>query len=441
MEQLAKQDQALNYGNNTLSYKGASTHTASEKDSTKKSANKYRITVFALLGKLEDANIEVIEHGNHYLFGDRSARLSGQVVVHDSSFYKDVVSNGSIGAAEAYIDGKWSSPNLTAVIEVMSRNQSQLDKIESKVRWLNQLKRKLFHRKNSNTEQGSKRNILAHYDLGNELYSRFLDPAMQYSSAIYSSNTTSLAQAQQLKLQIICERLELKPNDHVIEVGTGWGGLAIYMAQHYGCHVTTTTISDAQHQYASDKIQQLNLEDKITLLKQDYRNLTGQFDKLVSIEMIEAVGEQYLSTFFKQCSSLLKPDGKMLIQSITIADGRFDHYRNNVDFIQKYIFPGGCLPSVAMISQHMAEYTDMVVQEMHDIGLHYARTLSDWRYAFEQAWPQLLALGYSEQFKRLWLFYLCYCEGGFRQRAISTHHIVARKPQYRGISDEKVLDY
>lgn len=405
------------------------------------SMGKYRHLIFALLSKLEHANIEITEGEQHNVFGDRHAALSAQINIHDASFYQDVINNGSIGAAEAFIDGKWTSPDLTLVIQAMAKNQSKLDQIENKVQWLSKFKKLLLRRKNANTEQGSKRNILAHYDLGNELYTRFLDPAMQYSCAIYDQQATSLEHAQQLKMKTICERLELKQEDSVIEIGTGWGGLAIYIAQHYGCHVTTTTISDAQHQYAKEKIEQLGLKDKITLLKKDYRALNGHYDKLVSIEMIEAVGHEYLSTFFDKCSSLLKPDGKMLVQSITIADGRYESYRKSVDFIQKYIFPGGCLPSVAVMTEQMAKHTDLVVHEMHDIGLHYARTLYDWRIKFEQSWDQLVDLGYDDQFKRLWIFYLCYCEGAFLERVISTHHVVARKPQFRGQQDETVLDY
>jgi cyclopropane-fatty-acyl-phospholipid synthase len=426
MEQLIKQDQSLSYQINAT-LKGVS--------------DKPRRLVFALLAKLNDATIDIIEGDKCTVFGDRQSALKGQIVVHDTSFYQDVVSDGSIGAAEAYVKGKWTSPELTKVIEVMARNQSQLDKIESQVRWFTQFKKRLLRYKNANTVQGSKKNILSHYDLGNALYSRFLDPAMQYSSAIYSDTATTLNDAQQLKLDIICQRLELKEDDQVIEIGTGWGGLAIYMAQRYGCSVTTTTISDAQHQYAKEQIEALGLKDKITLLKQDYRTLTGQYDKLVSIEMIEAVGHEYHATFFKQCANLLKDDGKMLIQAITIADGRYESYRKNVDFIQKYIFPGGCLPSIAVITSHLARNTDMVAQEVHDIGLHYARTLHDWRENFEKQWSSLIHFGYDEEFKRLWLFYLCYCEGAFLQRVISTHHIVARKPRYRGVKDETVLDY
>lgn len=426
MEHLVKQDQTLTFQN---------------ENSQRIFMGKYRTLIFALLNKLEASCIEIVEGEDHTLLGDHSAGLLGKIVVLDVSFYQDVVQGGSIGAAEAYIEGKWTSPNLTTVVQVMAANQHQLDQIEQKTQWLSKLKHQLLRWKNTNSEQGSKRNILAHYDLGNDLYRRFLDESMQYSCAIYGAEETTLEQAQQLKMQTICERLELKESDHVIEIGTGWGGLAIYMAQHYGCNVTTTTISDAQHQYAKEKIQQLGLSEKITLLKQDYRKLTGHYDKLVSIEMIEAVGHEYLSTFFRKCTALLKDDGKMLIQSITIADSRYDRYRKNVDFIQKYIFPGGCLPSVSVITDNMAKQTDLVVHEIHDIGLHYARTLHDWRLRFENHWDQLDRLGYKEDFKRLWTFYLCYCEGAFLQRSISTHHVVARKPQFRGRDDETVLDY
>lgn len=427
MEQLAKQNQ--------------NTAVRAKTDTASVSSSKYKSLIFKVLEQLEGARLEIIEGDNHSVFGDRSASLSGRIVVHDLSFYRDVVTGGSIGASEAYLDGKWTSPNLTRVIQIMAKNQSQLDELDSKTLWLSKFKNLLLRKKNANTEDGSKRNILAHYDIGNNLYERFLDPSMQYSSAIYSQEALTLEQAQQNKMRTICERLDLSETDHVVEIGTGWGGLAIYMAQHYGCRVTTTTISDAQYALAKQRIIKHGLEDKITLLKQDYRKLTGQFDKLVSIEMIEAVGHEYMQTFFETCSNLLKPTGKMLVQAITIADGRYEKYRKNVDFIQKYIFPGGCLPSVSVMSNHLASHTDLVIHEIDDIGLHYARTLHDWKMAFDDRWDELKALGYSEEFKRLWTFYFCYCEGAFLERVISTHHIVARKPRYFGASDETILDY
>ncbi|WP_375749033.1 class I SAM-dependent methyltransferase [Vibrio sp. HN007] len=411
------------------------------KSEVKKPVAKYRTLVHSLLNRLTDSCLVILEGNKKIVFGDESAPIHGKIVVHDESFYRDSVLGGSIGAAEAYLDAKWTSPDLTQVIRIMARNQPQLEELESKTYFLSKIKNWWLRRQNLNNESGSKRNILAHYDIGNDMYQRFLDPAMQYSSAIYSPEALTLGEAQKNKMHLICQRLDIKPDDHVIEIGTGWGGLAIYMAQEIGCKVTTTTISDAQFEYAQSKVKALNLENKITLLKQDYRKLDGKYDKLVSIEMIEAVGHEFLPTFFSKCSSLLKPNGKMLIQSITIADGRYETYRKGTDFIQKYIFPGGCLPSIAAITAHMSQYTDMVVNEIQDIGLHYARTLKDWNQAFEKSWPELKQLGYSEDFRRLWLFYLCYCEGAFIERAISTHHIVARKPRYLDQNDEAVLDY
>ncbi|MBD1575774.1 MULTISPECIES: SAM-dependent methyltransferase [Vibrio] len=434
MDHLAKQSNALNSEASLRS--GSLSASLSNQDH-----QQYRQLIFSILTHLTDSQLTIVEGKHRRIFGEDNAPLKGQITIHDSSFFKDMIFNGSIGAAEAYIDAKWSSPNLTALIQIMARNQTQLDQIESKTRWISSIKNWWLRRQNLNSETGSKRNILAHYDIGNELYQRFLDPSMLYSSAIYSQETADLAAAQQYKMQLICQRLELQPTDSVIEIGTGWGGLAIYMAQHIGCHVTTTTISDAQFDYAQQQVKQWGLEDKITLLKQDYRLLEGQYDKLVSIEMIEAVGHEYLPTFFTQCSQLLKPSGKMLLQSITIADSRYHQYRQNVDFIQKYIFPGGCLPSIAEMSKHIATSTDMVVDEIQDIGLHYARTLNDWNQAFQSSWSELEQLGYKQEFKRLWQFYLCYCEGAFMERVISTHHVMARKPRYMSPNDASILDY
>jgi cyclopropane-fatty-acyl-phospholipid synthase len=428
MENIVKQRQEFSQNTSNLAHKG----------------NKivhYRRLVFSLLGQLKDAQLEIIEGSNSYFFGQTNTDLVGQIIIHDVSFYQDILSGGSIGAAEAFLDAKWTSPNLTQVIQVMARNSQELDKIERKMKWLSKFKNLLLRRRNTNSEQGSKRNILAHYDIGNDLYEGFLDASMQYSSAIYSENATTISQAQNNKMRTICERLSLNETDHVIEIGTGWGGLAIYMAQNYGCKVTTTTISDAQFDFAQQKVKALGLEDRITLLKKDYRKLSGQYDKLVSIEMIEAVGHEYLPTFFSTCSDLLKANGKMLIQSITIADNRYEQYRKGVDFIQKYIFPGGCLPSIAEMSRHFEKSTDMVVHQINDIGLHYARTLDDWKNTFEKEWSTLKQLGYNEEFKRLWLFYFSYCEGAFLERVISTHHIVARKPRYQGVEDDAILAY
>jgi cyclopropane-fatty-acyl-phospholipid synthase len=399
----------------------------------KKQANwldkRCRSLVFSVFAKINYGQIELVDHTQCFLFPEfvENNSLMGRINIHDSSVYRDFVKGGSIGVAEAYIAGKWSSPNLTTVIRIFARAQQEIDSIEKQKPWLTKLKYALLHRGNRNSHSGSKKNILAHYDLGNELYSRFLDPEMMYSSAIYPNEEASLEQAQVHKMSTICQRLDLTADDHLLEIGTGWGGLAIYAAQHYGCRVTTTTISDAQHAYAKDRIEQLGLTEKITLLKQDYRDLTGEYDKLVSIEMIEAVGFEYLPSFFKQCNARLKPGGKLLIQSITIADQRFEHYKHNVDFIQRYIFPGGFLPSVTVLTGHLTEYTDLVTESINDIGLDYAKTLAHWREAFLKSWPELKPFGYDEKFKRLWLYYLAYCEGAFLERSTSTVHLVARK--------------
>ncbi|MBL4303539.1 SAM-dependent methyltransferase [Vibrio fluvialis] len=344
-------------------------------------------------------------------------------------FYGRVLKGGSIAAAEAYMDGWWDSPNLTAVTELMARNLSALDQLEAQSSFVTRAMNKVGHWLKRNSIVRAKQNIEAHYDLGNDLYQTFLDERMLYSSALYLSTSDSLEQAQIQKMDRLCQQLQLTANDHVIEIGTGWGAMAIYMAQHYGCKVTTTTISEEQFAYAEAEITRLGLEAHITLLKQDYRLLEGQFDKLVSIEMIEAVGKAYLASYIEKCQSLLKPGGLMAIQAITIADQRYDYYSNNVDFIQKYIFPGGFLPSITVLTQMATRHTDFIVRDVFDIGMDYAKTLADWRLRFEAALNTVQALGYDERFVRMWRFYLCYCEGGFNARTISTIHMTLQRGQ------------
>lgn len=387
--------------------------------------------LFGVLKQAKHGSLVIKYNGQTHQFGVQQASLQAVAHIHHAVVFRNMIIKGSIGVAEDFIANLWSSPDLTAVIRFFAVNQDTLDAVEKKFGSLTKLGYFVKKFKSRNSVAQAKQNILAHYDLGNHLYRRFLDEEMQYSSAIYPEIDTDLSAAQQHKMATICERLQLRASDNVIEVGTGWGGLAVYMAQHYGCHVTTTTISDAQYQYAKTKINQLGLQDKITLLQQDYRQLQGKYDKLVSIEMIEAVGHEYLNGFFAKCSSLLRADGLMLIQAITIADQRYDHYRNCVDFIQTYIFPGGCLPSVDRMSGAINEHTNLVIHGLHDIGLHYAKTLADWRDKFLSNWPTLAEEGFDNQFKRLWLFYLSYCEGGFLERATSAVHLVARKPAFR----------
>jgi len=364
-------------------------------------------------------------------FGDKNDSLRATVNILSPKAYKPLLLGGSVGAGEAYMDGYWTSDDVTSVVQVFARNLPTLDEWENKFKWLTMPIMKVQHFARRNTATQAKKNIEAHYDLGNKLYTRFLDNTMMYSSAIYPDVNSSLHEAQNHKLKTICDKLMLNESDHLLEIGTGWGGLAVYAAKHYGCKVTTTTISEEQHAWAEEWIAKEDLSDKITLLKRDYRLLEGKYDKLVSIEMIEAVGKEYLGNFFDKCSSLLKDDGLMLLQSITIDDRRYDSYASSVDFIQKYIFPGGFLPSQYQLNAHLKRYSNLMIRDLHDIGLDYAKTLNHWYEAFIDAKDALLKDGYDERFVRMWTYYLKYCEGGFLERTISTVQLVLSKPHHR----------
>ena len=381
------------------------------------------------LGKIQNGEIVLRENHTEHYFGHVSDEFPAAVIIDviHSGFYKDVAFAGSPGSGEAYMNGKWSCSDIVTLVRIFLRNRKVLDNLDNGFMRLQAPAQKIMHWLNRNTRTGSRKNISAHYDIGNELFRLFLDDTMMYSSAYYENSGTDLAQAAVAKLDLVCNKLQLSANDHLLEIGTGWGGLAIHAARHYGCKVTTTTISDAQYAYAEARIKELGLTHLITLLKQDYRDLTGEFDKVVSIEMIEAVGYEFLPSFFKQCNDRLKPGGKVLIQAITIADQRFESYKSNVDFIQKYIFPGGFLPSINILSQHITEHSELVMEGLHDIGLDYAKTLNDWRKNFIASWSDLKPHGYDETFKRLWLYYFAYCEGAFLERSTSTVHLVARK--------------
>ncbi|MEZ5491934.1 MAG: cyclopropane-fatty-acyl-phospholipid synthase family protein [Gammaproteobacteria bacterium] len=360
-------------------------------------------------------------------FGNPGDPLQAEIDVLDSRVYRRALLGGNAAAGEAYVDGWWTTPDIAQVTRFFSRNLQMMDAWSARFGWF--MKPLAWFRalKRANSRSQAKRNILAHYDLGNRLYQTFLDPHMQYSSGIYSKETADLEQAQIAKMQRICDQLKLTQDDHLVEIGSGWGGLALFAASRYGCRVTTTTISDEQYEYASDRIREAGLESKINLLNKDYRELEGQFDKLVSVEMIEAVGRRYLPGYFETVNRLLKPGGLAMVQAITIADQRFDVYSRTEDFIQKHIFPGGFLPSLQLMSQLMAEKTDLVIRDVHDIGLDYARTLRDWRDRFMARAPELESLGYGTQFQRLWEYYLGYCEGGFLERRISTVQLLASK--------------
>ncbi|BAP41523.1 cyclopropane-fatty-acyl-phospholipid synthase [Pseudomonas sp. StFLB209] len=385
--------------------------------------------VLRQLGNLRQGQLVIVEGNERQVFGRAGALLQGEIQVLDSALWGMVASNGSIGAAEAFIHGYWTTPDLTAVVRIFVSNLDVLDAMEGGLARLTRPLLHGLHWLNRNTRQGSRKNIEAHYDLGNRLFEQFLDPTMMYSAAQFRSADDTLEQAQLNKLERICQKLDLKPEDHLLEIGTGWGSMAIYAAQHYGCRVTTTTLSKEQFAYTEQRLIDLGLQDRVTLLLEDYRDLSGEYDKLVSIEMIEAVGHRFLPTYFKQCASLLKPDGLMLLQAITIREQRYEQARRNVDFIQRYIFPGGALPSVHKMLEIVGSDTDMNLLHMEDFGLHYARTLRLWHDNFRQAHAQLKELGYDDYFLRLWEFYLCYCEGGFIERTIGTAQLLLAKPQ------------
>jgi cyclopropane-fatty-acyl-phospholipid synthase len=384
--------------------------------------------VLRQLSLLKHGQLLVVEDGERLLFGTPGSTLLGEIHVNDPALWGMVAGNGSIGAGEAFIHGYWSSPDLTAVVRVFVSNLDVLDAMEGGLARISRPLVQGLHWLNRNTRKGSQKNIAAHYDLGNDLFEQFLDPTMMYSAGQFLRPEDSLEQAQLNKLQRICQKLALQPGDHLLEIGTGWGSMALYAAQHYGCRVTTTTLSKEQYAFTAQRIEQLGLQDRVTLLLQDYRDLTGQYDKLVSIEMIEAVGHRFLPTYFKQCAQLLKSNGLMLIQAITIREQRYDQACRNVDFIQRYIFPGGALPSVQKMLDVVSRDTDMNLLHMEDFGLHYARTLRLWHENFRQAHGRLTELGYDDYFLRLWEFYLCYCEGGFLERAIGTAQLLLAKP-------------
>ena len=392
-----------------------------------------REAIFRLLSKLQVGSLTLHEGPCSHHFGsiDKPHEPQAEVHIHSPAVYSQMLTGGSIGSGEAYMKGYWSSPDAMDVMRIFSANLVLLNKFDASQSVFIKLALKIAHRFNRNTYKGSQLNIAAHYDLGNEFFQLFLDPTMMYSSALFSDNSASLEVASETKLDELCQQLELKSGDHLLEIGTGWGGMAIHAAKNFGCRVTTTTISQEQYDFASARVSEEGLEGQITLLCEDYRNLTGEYDKLVSVEMIEAVGHDFYQNYFRMCSGLLKPNGKMVIQAITMADQRYKEARDSVDFIKRYIFPGGCLPSVAVMAQHIARDTDMQIVHLRDITNDYAETLAHWRQRFLANLEAVRGMGFSEEFVRMWDFYLCYCEGGFRERVISTVQLAFAKPDYR----------
>jgi len=392
-----------------------------------------RTAVFAQLQGLKHGEIAVVEDEERSTFGNRTqdCALQATIFVHDPRFYTDVALGGSVGAGETYFNGLWSCDDLTALGRMMIINGSVLDGMEKGVARLTAPLRKLFHYLRQNTKTGSQRNIAAHYDLGNDFFSLFLDETMTYSCAIFEREDSTLHEASLAKIDRICRKLQLSPHDHLLEIGTGWGGFALHAAGRYGCRVTTTTISRQQYDLAVRRIADAGLADRVTVLLKDYRDLTGQYDKLVSIEMIEAVGYAFYDTYFRRCSELLKSDGMMLLQAIVIADQHYERARRSVDFIQRYIFPGSCIPSITAMCDSLTRASDLRLFHLEDLTPHYATTLRCWRERLFTNSGRVRALGYPETLLRLWEFYLCYCEAGFLERFIGDVHMLLTKPLCR----------
>jgi cyclopropane-fatty-acyl-phospholipid synthase len=391
----------------------------------------YRTLVHRLLRGISRGRLTIKDPWGEVEFGPGGeGQPQATIEVRDPSMYGDVAMRGSIGAGEAYMRGAWTSPDLTSVIRVFVANRELLTQMDSAFTKLAMPFWKLAHWLRRNNHGGSKKNILAHYDLGNEFFRLFLDETLMYSSAVFDRPDMTLAEASRAKLDRICDKLQLKPSDHVIEIGTGWGGFAIHAASKYGCRVTTTTISEAQFALATKRVNEAGLQDRVRILRDDYRELPryGLFDKLVSIEMIEAVGARYLEQYIQVCSRLLKPEGAAVIQAITIADQEYERALKSVDFIQKYIFPGSFIPSVTAIVNAMTNASDFRLVGLEDITSSYVETLRRWRASLMANAAEVRKLGLSDSFLRMWEFYFCYCEGGFTERAIGDVQLHLKKP-------------
>jgi cyclopropane-fatty-acyl-phospholipid synthase len=388
--------------------------------------------VLNLLKEIQEGQISLQDHSKNIKAGNPHyhGHLKADVQVLAPKVYGRISQRGTIGAAEGFMLGEWTTENLVTLLRILIRNRTQLFKLDSGWAKIHQTFWRYFDRFKKNTPEQSRLNISAHYDLGNEFFKLFLDSSLMYSSAIFSCPTDHLETASEKKLRRICERLNLEAHHRLIEIGSGWGGFAIYAAKNYGCHVTTTTISEEQYQFVKNKIDDLNLTHKITLLKQDYRNLTGHYDRLVSIEMIEAVGYEFMGSFVKQCDKLLKSDGMGLIQAIIRPDQKYHQVYKEVDFIKKYIFPGGCLLSTLFLLEEFAKHSDLRLFDFKDMGYDYAQTLSTWRERFMKKRSEVRNLGFNEEFIRMWEFYLAYCEAGFLERYISVAQLVFVKPAY-----------
>lgn len=385
------------------------------------------------LNAVRDGEIRLIDGDSEQRFGTRNERcpLGATIEVLHPRFYADTVFGGTVGGGAAYIHGAWRCSDLTALTRIMYANRAVMRQMDRRWTFFSRPLLRVFHWLHRNSASGSERNIRAHYDLGNDFYQLMLDESMAYSCGIFADESTTLAQAQRAKFDAACRKLELQPGDHLLEIGTGWGGLALHAAKNYGCRVTTTTISREQHDYAREQIERQGMDKQVTLLFEDYRALKGEYDKLVSVEMIEAVGAPYLDTYLAKCGALLRSSGAMLLQAITIQDQDYRAQLRSINFIQRYVFPGSFIPSISAIADSLRRVTDLKIFHLEDIGPHYARTLATWRRNFFEQLAAVRKLGFNEQFIRLWEFYLCSCEGAFAERSLGDVQMLLTKPGCR----------
>ncbi len=387
-----------------------------------------------VLARLEQLSVGTLalEHaGERLVFGTPAPEApDAAIAVHDERFWSAVATRGSVGAGEGFAKGWWTSASPTDVVRLFVRNQGALEGLDSGLARLSRPLLKAYHALRRNTESQSRANIAAHYDLSNDFFRLFLDETLTYSCGIFEREDATLREASVAKIDRLCRKLELKPTDHLLEIGTGWGAFAIHAAREHGCRVTTTTISKEQHALAQERIRAAGLEDRITLLFEDYRRLEGTFDKLVSVEMIEAVGAKYFDSFFAQCGRLLKPDGLMALQAITIADQHYESALRRVDYIKRHVFPGSFIPSVTAITAAATKHTDLRLTKMEDFGLHYAETLARWRGTWQAGAAAVRELGGDDRLLRAWSFYFAYCEAGFRERHIGVCHLRFERPGF-----------
>jgi cyclopropane-fatty-acyl-phospholipid synthase len=399
-----------------------------------KKSSFYQDIVIKLLSKMDKGSLQLtLPNGETIFIGNGEGNISASVVINNDEFYRRLILFGDIGFGEAYVDGLWDTDNIVNVIKWALLNVENTPGVSgSKVQSLslNMLKlyNKLAHAKRANTIDGSRKNISAHYDLNNDFFASFLDPTMTYSSAYFYRDGLSLEEAQVAKYDRLCRLLHLKPGDHVLEIGSGWGGNAIYMAKTYGCKVTSLTISEEQHKLAVERVEAAGLSHKVQILLQDYRMLEGSYDKIVSVEMLEAVGFKFMDGYFKKCHDLLKKNGILALQVITSPDSRFESLKKGVDWIQKHIFPGSLLPSVAAINNSINRTGDLTMVDLKDMGLDYAKTLKLWYDSFNANLAKANALGFDETFVRKWNYYLCYCEAAFTMRNINVMQLVYTRP-------------